>query len=168
MYLDLTDVLRAPGNASEKPLKIEPGSLEGLELAGPVSGTVRATNARQNLVVSGRGEAEVELSCARCLQPYVQPVEFELEASAPLSFFRQLLHGLVPEDEEEEPDDEIAALFDANSLNVLELVRQAIELQLPPKPLCSPDCPGLPEAAKYMSAPEDDRLRALENWKKKE
>jgi uncharacterized protein len=168
MYLDLTDVLRAPGNASEKPLRIEPDTLEGLELAEPVNGTVRATNARQNLVVSGRGRTMVVLPCSRCLQPYQQPVEFELEASAPLSFFRQLTHGIVPEDEEEEPDDELAALFDANSLDVLELVRQAIELQLPPKPLCSPDCPGLPEAAKYMSAPGDDRLRALENWNKKE
>lgn len=167
MYVDLTDVLREPGGTNEKPIEIAPGVLDDIEVAEPITGRVRVTNARQTLVVKGQAEGAVTLQCARCLEPYAQPLELELEASAPLSFFRGLLVNAAPgdDDEEVEPDDELAAIFDANSLDVLELVRQAIVLQSPPKPLCSPDCPGLPEAAQYMSAPDDNRWESLKDWK---
>jgi uncharacterized protein len=166
MYVDLTDILRAPGSTSEKPINIAPGMLDDIEVVEPIRGHVRVTNARQNLVVEGNARGAVTMQCARCLNSYAQPVELELEANAPLSYFRGLLLGAAPDaDEEDEPDDELAAIFDANSLDALELVRQAIVLQTPPKPLCSPDCPGLPEAAKYMSSDTGDaRWESLKDW----
>jgi uncharacterized protein len=168
MYVDLIDVLREPGSTTEKPIHIAPGMLDDIEVVEPITGDVRVTNARQTLVVAGRAQGAVTMQCARCLNPYAQPVELELEANAPLSYFRGLTLGIQPEDEEDAPDDELAALFDANSLDALELVRQAIVLQTPPKPLCSPDCEGLPEATKYMSAPDDNRWEALQEWNKEE
>lgn len=166
MYLDLVDVVRVSGNATEKPIDIAPGKLDDIEIAEPVRGHVRAVNARQHIVVDGHAATAVTMQCARCLCLYPQPLRLQLEAVAPLSFFRTLLIGAPAEqqDEEDEADDELAALFDAHSLDVLELVRQAIVLQSPRKPLCAPDCPGLPEAAKYMSAARDNRWNALENW----
>ncbi|HEX8237281.1 MAG TPA: DUF177 domain-containing protein [Abditibacteriaceae bacterium] len=166
MYVDLTDILRAPGSTSEKPINIAPGMLDDIEVVEPIHGWVRVTNARQSIVVEGRAQGSITMQCARCLESYSQPVELELEANAPLSYFRGLLLGAAPDaDEEDEPDDELAAIFDANSLDVLELVRQAIVLQSPRKPLCSPDCPGLPEAAKYMSGKSDDaRWESLKDW----
>lgn len=161
------DVVRVSGNATQKPLDIAPGKLDDIEIVEPVRGQVRAVNARQNIVVDGQAQTTVTMQCARCLSPYPQPLRLQLEAMAPLSFFRALITGAstVPETEEDEADDELAALFDANSLDVLELVRQAIVLQSPLKPLCSPDCPGLPEAAKYMSAAHDSRWEALADWR---
>jgi uncharacterized protein len=166
MYVDLTDVLRAPGSTTEKPINIAPGMLDDIEVVEPIHGRVRVTNARQNIVVEGRAQGSITMQCARCLESYSQPVELELEANAPLSYFRGLLLGPAPDaDEEDEPDDELAAIFDANSLDVLELVRQAIVLQSPRKPLCSPDCEGLPEAAKYMSSDTGDaRWESLKDW----
>jgi uncharacterized protein len=167
MYVDLTDVLRAPGSTTEKPINIAPGMLDDIEVVEPIYGRVRVTNARQSLVVEGSAQGAVTMQCARCLNSYAQPVELELEANASLSYFRGLLVGAQPseDDEEDEADDELAAIFDANSLDALELVRQAIVLQTPPKPLCSPDCPGLPEAAKYMSSDTSDaRWESLKDW----
>ncbi|HEX8834528.1 MAG TPA: DUF177 domain-containing protein, partial [Abditibacteriaceae bacterium] len=62
-------------------------------------------------------------------------------------------------------DDELAVLFEGHSLDVLELIRQAAVLHAPLKPLCSEDCPGLPEANQYMDAGDDSRWHALKNWK---
>ncbi len=162
MYLDLMDVLRAPGNSVEKAIHIAPTTLDDVEIVEPVRGFVRATNARQNIVVNGHATTAVTLPCARCLRPHLQHLDLDLEAVAPLSFFRERLTGEV--DEESEPDDELAALFDAHTLDVLELIRQAVVLQSPIKPLCSPDCPGLPEAANYVEPP-DERWSALANWR---
>jgi uncharacterized protein len=166
MYLDLMDVVRMSGNATQKPIDIAPGKLDDIEIVEPVRGVVRAVNARHNIVVDGQAQTTVTMQCARCLSAYPQPLRLQLEAMAPLSFFRTLIAGAsaAPEPDEDEADDELAALFDANSLDVLELVRQAIVLQSPLKPLCSPDCAGLPEAAKYMSAAPDSRWEALADW----
>jgi uncharacterized protein len=172
MFLDLIDVLRSPGERIEKPLEIAPQALGDIELAAPVRGVIRVENARRNIVVSGKAETAIAVPCSRCLEPMAQKLDLEFEAVAPLSFFNQAglgapqTHGstLDIEDEESEPDDEIVALFEEHSLDVLELVRQAIELQAPIAPLCTPDCAGLPDTQKYFEAPEDTRWGALKNW----
>jgi uncharacterized protein len=164
MYVDLTDVLRSPGNRIEKPIKIAPTTLDDVEIVEPVEGLVRVENARQSIVVGGNATTAITLQCARCLEPYAQELDLELEADAPLSFLRP-----DPEagqaDEEDEADDDLAALFDGHMLNVSELVRQAAVLQSPIKPLCSPDCPGLPEAANYVAG-RDERWSSLQDWNK--
>lgn len=163
MYIDLTDVLRSPGNRVEKTFEIAPTTLDDVEIVEPVHGVVRVENARQSIVVSGKATAAITMQCARCLEPYAQLLELELEADAPLTFLRPDLEGGGEEDEE--ADDELAALFDGHMLNVSELVRQAAVLQSPIKPLCSPDCPGLPEAANYTEV-RDERWSGLQDWNK--
>lgn len=167
MYLDLMDVLRSPGNVIERNIEIPPTRLDDVEIVEPIQGVVRAVNARQSIVVSGRATTAVTMPCARCLQPYSQQLDLELEAVAPLSFFQSLLTGVSVEESDVEVDDELAAIFDAHTVDVLELIRQAIELQSPIQPLCRPDCPGLPEAANYKET-EDERWSALKTWKEKE
>jgi uncharacterized protein len=165
MYLDLMDVLRTPGHVIEREINLAPTTLDDIEIAEPVRGMVRVTNARQSLVVSGNAHTAINMECSRCLGPTVQPLDLEFEAAAPLSFFQARLEG-VP-DEESEADDEMAALFDAHSLDVLELIRQAIVLQAPIQPLCRPDCPGLAEAANYKDI-SDERWSALKKWKEED
>ncbi len=170
MYLDLTETLRTPGKTVERAISLAPQMLDDIELATPTTGVVRATNARQSVVVGGKAQASVVMQCARCLKNFAQPLELELEAVAPMSFFRKLLPNAIgaPDEDEEEADEEIISLFDDNSLDVTELIRQAIVLQSPIQPLCSADCTGLPEAEKYLETGEDHRLDALKNWNKKE
>jgi len=169
MYLDLLDVMRTPGETTEKPIDIAPTTLDDIECVEPIRGVVRATNARRNIIVGGHATTAVTMQCSRCLCSYAQPMELELEAVAPLSFFRAQVNGAGAEagsgSEEDVEDDELASLFDAHSVDVLELIRQAIVLQWPSKPLHAPDCPGLPEATKYMNDADDPRWQALNNWK---
>jgi uncharacterized protein len=171
MYLDLTDILRASGTAVEKKIELTQQSLDDFEVTEPIRGWVRATNARRSIVVTGRAATSVRLQCARCLRSFELPLELDLEAVSPVSFFMARLDGSV-ESEEHEPDnelsdDELAALFDAHTLDVLELIRQAIVLQAPIAPRCSDDCPGLPEAVNYKEE-HDSRWDALSKWQRSE
>ena len=167
MYLDLTDILRAPGTSVQKPIDLALASLDDIELKAPLTGWIKATNARQNVVISGRASTSIVQECGRCLELFDMPIDVTLEAVAPVSFFLSRLNGTVESDEHETQneltDDELAALFDAHTLDVFELIRQAIVLQTPIAPLCSPDCAGLPEAVNFKEE-RDERWDALTQW----
>lgn len=169
MYLDLIDAMREPGKTVRRDFVIEDEKLDDIELASPIAGWVRATNARRLIVIDGKADAEVVLECARCLREYSQPMELELQASIPLHLLRAELDGSAAKNDEDDDidPDELAALFREHRLDISELARQAIVLQTPPKPLCQDDCPGLPEAAQYVADEADSRLAALAGWNAK-
>ena len=167
MNLDLTEVLRGPGHVAQRDIKIPAGTLDEWELTQPVTGVVRAVNARRNIVIGGRGQTAVEMECSRCLETYSQPLEFELDVVVPLSHFNPLLGAAAVEEDTDEDGQEltkedIEALFQSHDLDVDELVRQAIVLSAPIQPLCADDCAGLPEATALKSADIDPRWAALQ------
>lgn len=173
MFLDLMDVLREPGNSTEKPIDIAPRVVDDIDFSQPIRGRIKAVNARQNILVSGEAQTAARIPCARCLQDYEEPLDLELEAVIPITYLAAFLPNNVDveeieDDENELSGEELAALFDGHSLDVTELIRQAAVLQLPRKPLCREDCPGLPEAAAYKGAAEDGRWEKLKSWEAKE
>ena len=168
MHLDLMEVLRASGASIEREISIPAGLLKDeWELTEPVTGQVRVTNARQNVVVRGKAKTTVVLQCSRCLGDFGFPVDLILDVVVPLSTFNAHLGALRVSDDgadgmELSPED-IALLFQEHALDVDELVRQAIVLEIPIQPLCEPNCPGLPEAQAYVEREADPRLSALQN-----
>ena len=167
MNLDLTEVLRGPGGAAQRNIAIPAGTLDEWELTQPVTGVVRAVNARRNIVISGNGQTAIEMECSRCLENYSQPLQFELDIVVPLSHFNPLLGAAAVEADDEDGQEltkeDINALFQGHDMDVDELVRQAIVLSAPIQPLCAADCNGLPEAAALKSADVDPRWAALQN-----
>ena len=171
MNLDLTEVLRGPGHAAQRKIAIAAGTLDEWTLTEPVTGEVRAVNARRNIVISGHGEAAVEMECSRCLETYSQPLQFELDITVPLAHFNPLLGAAAVEEDDDEDGQELTkedinALFQGHDLDVDELVRQAIVLSAPIAPLCAADCAGLPEAAAHRDGHADSRWAALQNMSK--
>lgn len=169
MNLDLTEVLRGPGHSVEKNIALPAGTLDEWELTEPMTGSVRATNARRNIVITGRAQTAVEMECSRCLETYSQPLEFDLDVTVPLSHFNPFLGAAAVDDNADADADlqelsreDIEALFQTHHLNVDELVRQAIVLSAPIQPLCQKDCAGLPEAASFRNAHADSRWAALQ------
>ncbi len=166
MHLDLLEVLRASGASIEREISIPAGLLKDeWELTEPVIGHLRVSNARQNVVVRGSAKTSVLLQCARCLSDFSFPVDLNLDVVVPLSTFHATLGAAVSDDDDDgmelSPDD-IKLLFQEHTLDVDELVRQAIVLEIPIQPLCRPDCPGLPEAQVYVEREADPRLAALQ------
>ncbi|MFW7413401.1 YceD family protein [Demequina sp. SO4-18] len=88
----------------------------------------------EGIWVSGTVAAEAVGECGRCLD------EVRFDVAAPvqgLFVFDQSQVG----DEEGESEDVFE--FDGETLDLEEVVRDAVVLQLPFTPLCRPDCPGL-------------------------
>ena len=173
MYLDLMDILRAPGTSTERAIDLEPVDLDDVRFVERIRGMVKAANARRNVVISGHATSSVEMRCSRCLSLFAQSLDMDLEATAPVSFFRMAPNTVIPSGKgnakseedgevEDEVDDETAAIFDAHSVDMLELLRQAAVLAWPIQPLCSADCAGLPEAARFKVEHVDDRWSALQ------
>lgn len=137
---------------------------ESVKLAGPISGRLRMRRTNQGILVDGPVEAQVELTCSRCLEPLVLPISFELEEQ----FYPTIdvITGLsLPAN-----DDELIFPIDQNhQLDLREALRQNLLLALPMQPICKEDCAGLcAQCGKNLNEgpcncepPLDERLSVL-------
>jgi uncharacterized protein len=104
-----------------------------------VRGAVTFLRTNRGILVTGRLQTSVELTCSRCLSQHRQPLTLKVEEE----FFPtiDILTGgeaSVPEDEPE------AFTIDQNNiLDLSEAIRQYALLTAPMKPLCREDCQGL-------------------------
>jgi DUF177 domain-containing protein len=114
---------------------------DAVRIAAPVHLTGTVTRDRGRFRFGGRVAGQVELTCARCDRPMVLPVDETF----------LLVYGRQPvgtDDERHEimlhEDDFTAAEVDAQGrIDLLALAREQLELAVPMKPLCRPDCRGL-------------------------
>jgi uncharacterized protein len=139
---------------------------EELQLRAPVQGEVTFMRTSDGVLVTGVLHTEVEISCDRCLEPFVVPVSISLEESFLATV--DILTGMPVE--LEEGADRAVLIDSQHTLDLTEVVRQDILVALPMHPVCSPDCRGLcPECGKNLNegpcdcqpAPVDLRWEAL-------
>jgi len=111
------------------------------EIEGFVEGKAKVIHISQGVLVQCKLTAEVKLICSRCLDTFLFPISFTAEEEfLPISDVSGDLAISSVEQSEG---------FTINSKNILdlsELIRQYMLLNLPMKPLCRPDCPGMKEA----------------------
>ncbi len=117
---------------SPEALKLE---AEGVTFEDPVKVELTLAKSQDQFICKGRVKARVRLECSRCL------AEYAAELGPDLAFVVDLAGGPDRETSEEEGYfvvDPAAADFDIDHL-----VREAVLLSLPFKPLCSEQCRGL-------------------------
>lgn len=135
--INVTGLLKEP-LGSTRSLEIS-GKL-GEEVEGSVEGNAKLTRISQGVLAQCEFEADVKLVCSRCLGAFVCPVSFrateEFFTISDVSGGEQLSSSGRSED---------FAIDDKNVLDLSELIRQYVLLNLPMKPLCRPDCPGVKE-----------------------
>ncbi len=128
-------------------LALEPG-FKPAE-ATNITGHVRLTRIRHEVLTQGPGEADVVLECVRCLNDFDYHTEYELE-----ELFRpsiDITSGLVVK--AETLDEEADLKLDANHLlNLGEAIRQQILVSLPIKPICGEECPGFNSELERINA----------------
>jgi uncharacterized protein len=108
---------------------------EGAEFDKPVRVELTVSKSKDQLICRGKITAPVNLECSRCLLRFVE------EQSADLDFVIDLSGTLERTNSEE---DSFFVADPSFSYFVLDdLVREAIILSLPLKPLCSEECRGL-------------------------
>jgi len=113
----------------------------GEEVEGFVEGNAKVIRIGQGVLVQCKLNAEVKLICSRCLDTFLCPISFTAEEEfLPISDVSGDLGLSSPEQSKE------FTIDDKNILDLGELIRQYVLLNLPMKPLCRPDCPGIKEA----------------------
>jgi uncharacterized protein len=138
MILDLRDLEDFPARLV---LEAQPGEIEpdhsDLTAIEKVRLNLQVQKSGEEYFCQGKISARVNLECARCLKDYDQDVTAETDF---------IIRGdEPPTDSRGARDDEDYVLLQRDDLqaDVSPMVRQAIILVLPMKPLCSEQCRGL-------------------------
>ncbi|MFM8944074.1 MAG: YceD family protein [Actinomycetota bacterium] len=126
--IDVRDLVEHPGTSRRVHLH-EPVEFrtELADLLDPVDGDLLLEGVVEGVYVTGAIDAPATLRCARCLKEFPQRMSVSVAE-------------LVPREQGPEDDYRLA---DDLTLDPEPLVRDAIALELPFAPLCSPTCLGL-------------------------
>jgi uncharacterized protein len=117
-----------------------PGESQELT-AHDVQGKIQLTRLGRQVRAVGKVQAQVELQCGRCLEPFVTTIEAPLD-----ELFKQtidVVSGAPVPTEPGESEDEAFPIDQNHILDLTEPVRQALLVSLPMRPLCKDDCRGL-------------------------
>jgi uncharacterized protein len=110
------------------------------EVEGFVQGNAKLIHSSHGVLVQCKLNAEVKLICSRCLNTFSCLISFTAEEEfLPIS---DVSDDLAPSLLEQS---EVFTIDSKNILDLSELIRQYTLLNLPMKPLCRPDCPGIKE-----------------------
>jgi len=139
--IDVAQLMQEPAGSS---WSYDLDEIINVEVEGSVKGKIRLTRTNRGVLLQGKLAAEVKLVCSRCLDTFLCPISFtaEEEFRPAGSISRGLLSCSAEELEEFTIDDN-------NMLDLGELIRQYVLLNLPMKPLCRADCPGMKETNSY-------------------
>jgi uncharacterized protein len=112
--------------------------------AEPVRGQLTFINGGDLLLIDGPIHTTIELPCDRCLEPARLKMDVVIEERFPLA---EVLHPRLPTEEDAEFDNTLATVIHLDAgkpiLNLDELIRQQLVMDLPIQILCDPDCRGL-------------------------
>jgi uncharacterized protein len=138
--INVAQLLKSPVGATRH-YDIEatvPSLADEAELTGPVVGEVRLTRTSEGVLAQGHFRTEVKLECDRCLATFNYPIDVNVEEQYVPTV--DVNTGRWLEVEETDP----ALLIDKHHIVDLEEVfRQGIYLEIPMHSICRPDCRGL-------------------------
>ena len=133
--INVSQLLKEPIGSSQSH---DISGIIGGEVEGFVEGEAKVIRISQGVLVQCKLTAEVKLICSRCLNTFLCPMSFTAEEEfLPIS---DVSGDLAPSSLEQS---EGFTIDKKNILDLSELIRQYTLLNLPMKPLCRPDCPGI-------------------------
>ena len=139
VILDLREFATFP---ARKHLDGEPGrpnlGFDGASSVRSVSIDLSIQKSGEEYFCQGEVTASVELECARCLEPFTMEIKGKTD-------FIVCPEASVASRKQEAEDDEDYVYFQRGELraDLSGIVRQAIVLEVPIKPLCSESCRGI-------------------------
>jgi len=134
---------KIPTEGLERSYEIANPSGAGIDLAVPLEGPINADFEIQRLgneiQVTGTVRATARLQCSRCLAPFAHAVAGSVEATfapPPKLVEGDHQHELAQDELEVEP-------LVQGGADLRGVIAEQIHLNLPLKPLCREDCPGI-------------------------
>lgn len=137
--LDTRELGRRPGSQREVSLTVPAPADLGIEVlyvpeGAPVKIDLRLEAVMEGVLVTGSATADLDGECVRCLDPIVDSLD--------VRFQELYVYDDNRDHVSDEEDDDVSMLED-DLLNLEPLLRDAVVLALPFRPLCRYDCPGL-------------------------
>lgn len=142
MIIDLPNLEKSPFDF-EVSFDADAINLESqtVELKGEVEVTATLTKHIMKADIEGEIFAEAETECSRCLTQITEDMKIPFE----VSFVEPENYPQAQETELQTDDLSVAILDDEQKIDVVELVREQILLNLPEYIYCKKDCKGLCE-----------------------
>ena len=133
--IDVTQLLKEPVGCSQS---YDISGVIDEEVTGFVEGKAKLIHISQGVLVQCKLSTEVKLICSRCLATFLLPISYTAEEE----FVRV---SDVSDDLAHSSSEQLEAftIDNKNMLDLSELIRQYTLLNLPMKPLCRPNCPGI-------------------------
>ncbi len=132
--LDTRELGRRPGSQRRVTRDAEAPAELGIEILGvpegsPVQLDLRLEAVMEGVLVTGTATAGLEGECARCLEPIEDTITVDLQ--------ELYLYDVSADDEED------VSRVEDELIDLEPVLRDAVVLALPFRPLCSEECPGL-------------------------
>jgi uncharacterized protein len=166
MRIDIRELEEGPitltGEVPLRDLNFDPAEIHVL---GPIVVKLTAEKRAQRIRVRGRFAVDVEVPCARCLDPVRVPLVSDFDQFYQSNAEQQLVGEIVLNERDTE-----VGFFNGDFIEVSDIVREQILLALPMKPICREDCKGLcphcgrnrnAEACNCQTSSADPRLAPL-------
>jgi len=136
--LDVRSLGRAPGTMRELHRTVTIEERIGLDLIGVPSGSevdldLQLQSVSEGVLVTGTVSAPLSGECSRCLEPLTDRAELRLT---------ELFAYPASTTERTTSEDEVYRMSD-DLIDLKPVVVDALGIELPLQPLCSPDCQGL-------------------------
>lgn len=133
--LDTRELGRRPGSIRRKNFTVSAPAELGIEVlavpqGSPVDLDLRLEAVMEGVLVTGSASVDLDGECVRCLEPIEDTLEVD---------FQELF---VYDESESSEEDDIRRL-DGDLLDLEPVLRDAVVLALPFRPLCDPECQGL-------------------------
>ena len=139
MIVDLVEIEGSPRpfdfSISADELDLENANFR---LRGDVQATGEVVKRAAQIDLKGSVKAPAEIDCTRCLEPVLQDLAIDFAVSF-----------VTPENFASDKEREVAAedldldVIDSDRIDLKDLVREQILLNLPEQVFCTPDCKGL-------------------------
>ena len=127
-----------PGKSSvEVQARAEELGLDPSAWQGPVRGRLTVEKSGEQVTVRGHLDAVALQECVRCLAP----AQFELHV--PLEMFAERSGGRRAAQEADLERDDYMKFHDGRRLDLRDIAREILLLEIPMVPKCRPDCRGL-------------------------
>ena len=102
------------------------------KLTSPINVNGKVSNTNKGLYLDIDVDFTILDNCARCLDEVEVPIEYSIEGF--------LVKEGFDEDEFEEDD---AFIYDGKELNLIDIIEQTLDFNIPARILCNDDCQGL-------------------------
>ena len=150
MKISIDELKAFPGQKLNFPFN---ENLAGLDAVKPVLGDLSLIYSVSGIHLSGWVKTLLKLHCDRCLRPYFQALNVEIEE-------RFVMQSLMYEDKEtkdREPKelhgkDFVETVPDDGLLDIGDVVYQAVTLATPSYRRCGDECPGPPQSGQAVQS----------------